>query len=328
MSSPDQTPRETMSYDVVVVGAGLAGLACAIRVKQLAQNQKREISVCVIEKGSEVGAHLLSGAAIEPRALDELFPNWKELGAPLDVPVTRDSFVFLTKKLAFPLPLAPTMHNQGNYIVSLGRLGKWLAVQAEALGVEIYPGFGGAEVLYDEKGAVAGVATGDVGIGKDGKPTQRFARGVELRAKQTVFAEGCRGSLTKMLMEKFKLSKLQSQAILDMKLQQLTGLERNKIEEEYLELIKLIEKLKGILADSRKVLGIIKEELAQIKEKYGDSRRTKILAQAAEEFEIEDLIHQEDVVVTLSHAGYVKRLPVTTYRQQRRGQRHSGLRAD
>jgi electron-transferring-flavoprotein dehydrogenase len=204
--SSDQTPREVMSYDVLVVGAGPAGLSCAIKLKQLAQEQKREISVCVIEKGSEVGAHLLSGAAIEPRALNELFPNWRQLGAPLDVPVTHDSFVFLTKQFAFPLPLAPTMHNHGNFIVSLGRLGKWLAVQAEALGVEIYPGFGGAEILYDEKGSVAGVATGDVGIGKDGKPTDRFARGVELRAKQTVLAEGCRGSLTKMLMEKFKLN--------------------------------------------------------------------------------------------------------------------------
>ncbi len=195
-----------MSYDVLIVGAGPAGLSCAIKLKQLAQAQGREISVCVIEKGSEVGAHLLSGAAIEPRALNELFPNWKELGAPLNVPIVHDSFLFLFKKLAIPMPIPPTMNNHGNYIASLGRLGKWLAAQAESLGVEIYPGFAGAEILYDEKGAVAGVATGDVGIGKDGKPTERFARGVELRAKQTVFAEGCRGSLTKMLMEKFSLN--------------------------------------------------------------------------------------------------------------------------
>ncbi len=206
MTSPDQAERDVMSYDVLVVGAGPAGLSCAIKLKQLAQSQNREISVCVIEKGSEVGAHLLSGCALEPRALNELFPNWKELGAPLNVPVTSDRVLFLTKTLAFPLPTPPTMVNHGNYIVSLGRLGKWMAAQAESLGVEIYAGFAGAEILYDEKGAVAGVATGDVGIGKDGKPTERFTRGVELRAKQTVFAEGCRGSLTKMLMAKFKLN--------------------------------------------------------------------------------------------------------------------------
>ncbi|MDD4616967.1 MAG: electron transfer flavoprotein-ubiquinone oxidoreductase [Alphaproteobacteria bacterium] len=202
----DQTPREVMSYDVLIVGAGPAGLSCAIKLKQLAQEQKKEISVCVIEKGSEVGAHLLSGCAFEPRALNELLPNWKDLGAPLNVPIVHDRFTFLTKSLAFPLPTPPTMNNHGNYIISLGRFGKWLAQQAEGLGVEIYPGFAGAELLYDDKGAVAGVATGDVGIGKDGKPTERFTRGVELRAKQTVFAEGCRGSLTKKLMEKFNLN--------------------------------------------------------------------------------------------------------------------------
>lgn len=206
MSSATETPREVMSYDVLIVGAGPAGLSCAIKLRQLAQAQNRELSVCVIEKGSEVGAHLLSGAALEPRALNELFPNWEELGAPLTVPITHDRLTFLTGKLAFPLPTPPAMNNHGNYIVSLGRLGKWLAGQAEALGVEIYPGFAGAEILYDDKGSVAGVATGDVGIGKDGKPSERFTRGVELRAKQTVFSEGCRGSLTKMLMEKFKLN--------------------------------------------------------------------------------------------------------------------------
>jgi electron-transferring-flavoprotein dehydrogenase len=207
MTIPDQTPREAMSYDVLIVGAGPAGLSCAIRLKQLAQAQKREISVCVIEKGSEVGAHLLSGAAIEPRALNELFPNWKALEAPLAVPIKEDWICFLTKKLLVRLPTPPLMNNRGNYIISLGRFGKWLAAQAESLGVEIYPGFAGAEVLYDEKGAVAGIATGDVGIGRDGKPTERFARGVELRAKQTVLAEGCRGSLTKRVMEKFGLDK-------------------------------------------------------------------------------------------------------------------------
>ena len=205
MTAPDQTPREVMSYDVLIVGAGLAGLSCAIKLKQLAQQQQREVSVCVIEKGSEVGAHLLSGAVLEPRALNELFPNWKELGAPLNVPVVHDDFIFLTKKFALPLPNPPTMNNHGNFIISIGRLGKWLAAQAESLGVEIYAGFAGAEVLYDDAGIVAGVATGDVGVGKEGNPTDRFTRGVELRARQTVFAEGCRGSLTKQVSEKFNL---------------------------------------------------------------------------------------------------------------------------
>ncbi|MFA5040780.1 MAG: NAD(P)/FAD-dependent oxidoreductase, partial [Bdellovibrionales bacterium] len=205
MSSPSEIPREVMSYDVLIVGAGPAGLSCAIKLKQLAREQKRDISVCVIEKGSEVGAHLLSGAGIETRALDELLPNWKELGAPLSVPISSDWFCYLTRKFLVRLPTPPIMNNHGNYIVSLAHFGRWLAQQAEALGVEIYPGFAGAEVLYNEKGAVAGVATGDVGIGKDGKPTERYSRGVELRAKQTVLAEGCRGSLTKTLMEKFKL---------------------------------------------------------------------------------------------------------------------------
>jgi len=203
--SSDPTPREIMSYDVLIVGAGPAGLSCAIKLKQLAQQNQREISVCVIDKGSEVGAHLLSGAVLEPRALNELFPDWKNLDAPLTVPVVQDSFYFLTQKKAWKLPNPPTMNNHGNYVISLGRFAKWLAAQAENLGVEIYPGFAAAEILYDEKGAVVGVATGDVGIGKDGEPSDRFTRGVELRAKQTVIAEGCRGSLTKILFEKFNL---------------------------------------------------------------------------------------------------------------------------
>ncbi|MDD3029543.1 MAG: electron transfer flavoprotein-ubiquinone oxidoreductase [Alphaproteobacteria bacterium] len=206
MSDTPETPREVMEYDVLIVGAGPAGLSCAIRLKQLAQQCNKEVSVCVIEKGSEVGAHMLSGVAFEPRALNELIPDWKEKGAPLTVPATSDRVLFLTSKLAFPLPTPPTMHNHGNYIGSLGRLAKWMAEQAESLGVEIYAGFAGAEILYDDKGVVVGVATGDMGIGKDGKPTDRFTRGVELRAKQTVMAEGCRGSLTKMLMDKFNLN--------------------------------------------------------------------------------------------------------------------------
>ena len=193
-------PREQMPYDVVVVGAGPAGLACAIRLKQLAP----ERSVCVIEKGAEVGAHLVSGAVLEPRALEELFPNWRTMDAPLRVPVTTDRFMFMTPGHAWRLPTPPSMQNHGNYIISLSQFARWLAAQAEALGVEIYPGFAAGEILY-EQNRVVGVATADMGIGKDGAPTSRFTRGVELRAGQTVFAEGCRGSLTKQLYARYKL---------------------------------------------------------------------------------------------------------------------------
>ncbi|MBI3515814.1 MAG: electron transfer flavoprotein-ubiquinone oxidoreductase [Proteobacteria bacterium] len=196
--------RETMDYDVVVVGAGPAGLAAAIRLKQLAQEAGTELAVCVVEKGSEVGAHILSGAVFEPRALDELLPDWRARSAPLNTPATDDNFLFLTATRALRLPTPPTMRNHGNYIISLGNLCRWLGQQAEALGVEIYPGFAAAEVLYDN-GVVAGVATGDMGIGRDGKPTDAYTPGVELRARQTLFAEGCRGSLTKTLFERFRL---------------------------------------------------------------------------------------------------------------------------
>ena len=201
MSAPFRSDREVMEYDIVIVGAGPAGLACAIRLKQL----KAELSVCVLEKGSEVGAHILSGAALETRALDELIPDWKERGAPITTPVTEDRFVFLTEKRAFRLPPPPQMHNRGNYIVSLGNVTRWMAQQVEGLGVEIYPGFAAAEVLYNASGAVSGVATGDVGIGKDGEKTAQFQPGMELHAKQTVFAEGCHGSLTKTLIARFDL---------------------------------------------------------------------------------------------------------------------------
>lgn len=194
-------PRERMEYDVLIVGAGPAGLAAAIRLKQL----RPATSVCIIEKGSEVGAHILSGAVFEPRALDELLPDWRRRGAPLLTPATDDRFVFLTRQRAWRLPTPPSMRNHGNYIISLGNLCRWLAKDAEAAGVEIYAGFAGAEVMYAADGRVAGVATGAMGIGKDGQATAAFQPGVELHAKFTLFAEGCRGSLAKSLESRFGL---------------------------------------------------------------------------------------------------------------------------
>jgi len=198
--------RESMQYDVVIVGAGPSGLSAAIHLKQLAQSANREISVCVLEKGSEVGAHILSGAILEPRALNELIPDWKQRGAPLNTPAGEDRFLFLTETESIQFPHPPQMDNRGNYIVSLGNFCRWLGQQAEELGVEIYPGFAAAEVLYHADGSVKGVATGDMGIGRDGEKTAAWQPGMELWAKQTLFAEGCRGSLTKTLLERFKLN--------------------------------------------------------------------------------------------------------------------------
>jgi electron-transferring-flavoprotein dehydrogenase len=193
-------PREAMEFDVVIVGGGPSGLAAAIRLKQL----NPETAVCLVEKGSEIGAHILSGACLEPRALNELIPDWQEKGAPLDTPATDDRFLYLTATRAFRLPTPPQMHNHGNYIVSLGNVCRWLGQQAEALGVEIYPGFAAAELL-EEDGRIVGIATGDMGIGKNGEPTESFQRGMELRARYTLLAEGCRGSLSKQLIRRFNL---------------------------------------------------------------------------------------------------------------------------
>jgi electron-transferring-flavoprotein dehydrogenase len=204
--------REAMEFDVVIVGAGPAGLSAAIKIRQLAiENNLPDLSVCVVEKGSEVGAHILSGAVLEPRAMNELFPNWKEEGAPLNVPVTGDETYFLlsdTKSQKMPYWMVPkSMHNEGNYVISLGNVVRWLGTKAEELEVSIFPGFAASEVLYHADGTVKGIQTGDMGIGKNGEPTHNFTLGYELHAKYTLFAEGCRGHLGKRLISQFNLDK-------------------------------------------------------------------------------------------------------------------------
>jgi electron-transferring-flavoprotein dehydrogenase len=199
--------RDTDQADVVIVGGGPAGLSAACRLKQLANERGKELRVCVVEKASEIGRHILSGACIEPTAINELFPDWKERGAPLTTPVTSDKFSLLTEKRRIPVPILPgfPFHNVGNYVVRLGHVVKWLGEQAEELGVELYPGYAASEVLFNEDGSVKGIATNDVGIRKDGSPKDTFTRGMELHARCTIFSEGCHGSLAKQLYRRFRL---------------------------------------------------------------------------------------------------------------------------
>ena len=212
MSEAMELPeRDSMEFDVVIVGAGPAGLCAAIRLKEIAAEKGEEISVVVLEKGSEVGAHILSGAVVDPIAIDKIFPDWRdEADHPFKTPVTDDHFMVLTPTSGFRLPnfgMPKLMNNHGNYIVSLGNVCRWLAAKAEALGVEIYPGFAASEILYDDQGRMIGVATGDMGVGRDGAPKDSFTRGMALLGKYTLIGEGVRGSLAKQLIAKYDLAK-------------------------------------------------------------------------------------------------------------------------
>lgn len=206
----ENVERESMEFDVVIVGAGPAGLSTACKLAQMAQQAEKEITICVVEKGSEVGAHILSGAVLDPRAMNELFPDWESMGAPLNVPVSRDKVMFMygqSGAISVPLAFTPGFNNHGNYVISLGNTCRWLAEQAEGMGVEVYPGFAAAEVLYHDDGSVKGIATGDMGVSEAGEQKDSYMPGMELHAKYTVFSEGCRGHLGKQLISKFELDK-------------------------------------------------------------------------------------------------------------------------
>lgn len=231
-------PRDIIHFDAVAIGGGPAGLSFAIRLKQIAKAAGQDVSVCVVDKGAEIGAHILSGNVFESRALSELIPNWKDLGAPLDTAASHDEFFILSKNSALKVPhilLPPQLNNSGNYIISLSQLVRWLAAQAEELGVEIYPGFAASEVLYDDKGDVKGVATRDSGISKDGSLKDSYARGVEIHAKHTVFAEGARGSCSEEVINKYQLRKGKDVQTYGLGLKEVWQIPENRIQPGYIQ---------------------------------------------------------------------------------------------